>query len=457
MEEVQMPTYMYRAMTKHGQIVRNKITDSNKLNCVKRLKRNDLIPISVVPALATSTKEKKGPRNLRKGNQEMELKRIGQKRLKENTTKRKSIREKIYSKILADRKISSRDIRIFTQNFYLLKKANFNNVHALSTVVENTENPKLRLVLEDVLYGVESGEFMYTTLEYYSDIFPFIYVNMIKVGELSGSLDTSLKQAIKYLDESDALKSKLRKILIPNIGMFIGILVMLLVCVIVGVPVIQNIFETLGSTDKLPWITLWFAGVVNVLVKYWYIPVLVIAGTTAAIIFYINTPEGRYRFDNFKYIMPIFGKLIYLIDFSRLLKNILLNLQNGIRLQDALDVSKNVIKNNVMLSMIDMSINNIYIGQSWIEPFEQAKFSNPMTVEMLKIGMQTDLSEMMEKLVEYMDIDIDNTLEKIMKVLPEIAYGIVGIVLIFFVVVVLVPCIQIYMGGFLFSAYSAYI
>lgn len=295
---------------------------------------------------------------------------------------------------------------------------------------------------------------MHTTMEYYADVFPYIYVNMIKVGELSGSLDISLGQAIKYLDESEALRTKLRRILIPNLGMFIGIIIMLFVCVIVGIPAVQNIFDSIGSKEQLPWITMWFAGVVDVLMQYWYIPVLLVAGVTIGMIAYINTPYGRYRFDEFKYRMPIFGKLIYLIDFSRLLKNMLLNLQNGIRIQDSLDVSKSVIKNTVMLSMIDVAINNIYVGQSWIEPFESAKFSNPMTVEMLKIGMKTDLTEMMEKLVEYMDIDIDNTLDKIMRVLPEIAYGVVGVVLIFFVVVVLVPCVQIYMGGFLFSAYG---
>ena len=75
-----------------------------------------------------------------------------------------------------------------------------------------------------------------------------------------------------------------------------------------------------------------------------------------------------------------------------------------------------------------------------------------MITEMLKIGMQTDLSEMMEKLVEYMEIDIDNIMDKIMKVLPEVVYAIVGVVLIFFVIVVLVPCINSYMGNFLFSA-----
>ena len=452
-----MPTYIYKAVTKQGQVVRNRITESSKLNCIKRLKRNELAPISITQTLRLEKREKKKkPRNFRRMNPE--LKRIGAERAKDtNKLQKRGLKEKILSKLSIEKKITSRDIRIFTQNFYLLKKANFNNVHALSTVMENTENPSLRLIIEDILYGVESGEFMHTTMEYYSNVFPYIYINLIKVGELSGSLDLSLKQAIKYLDESEALRTKLRRILIPNIGMFIGILVLLFVCVIVGVPAIQNIFEQLGSTDELPAITLWFAGVVDFLMKTWYVWFTMITVAIVAVVMYIRTPVGRYHFDTFKYSMPIFGQLIYLIDFSRLLKNMLLNLQNGIRIQDALDVSKSVIKNNVMLSMIDVSVNNIYVGKSWIEPFEQAKFSNPMTVEMLKIGMKTDLSEMMDKLIEYMDIDIDNTLEKIMKVLPEIAYAVVGVVLIFFVVVVLVPCIQVYMGGFLFSAYSAYI
>ena len=75
-----------------------------------------------------------------------------------------------------------------------------------------------------------------------------------------------------------------------------------------------------------------------------------------------------------------------------------------------------------------------------------------MITEMLKIGMKTDLSEMMEKLVEYMEIDINNIIDNIMKVLPQVVYSIVGVVLIFFVLIVLVPALQLYMGTFLISA-----
>ena len=118
---------------------------------------------------------------------------------------------------------------VFTQNFYLLKKANFNNIHALSTIIESTENVSFKGILEDILAGVEAGENMYTTMEYYSNVFPFIYVNMIKVGELSGSLTNSLEQAVKYLDDTEALNKKLRGILIPNIIQFVLLIVMLFV------------------------------------------------------------------------------------------------------------------------------------------------------------------------------------------------------------------------------------
>ena len=295
---------------------------------------------------------------------------------------------------------------------------------------------------------------MYTTMEYYDNVFPYIYINMIKVGELSGSLTTSLEQAVKYLDETESLNKKLRSILIPNIVQFVLLIVMLIVGTLVAIPAIQSVFDEIGTEDTLPAITLWFADFLDQAILYWYIPVFIIVAIAAGIIFYVHTPRGKYNYDYFKYKMPIFGELIFALDFSRFLKAMLLNLKNGMRIQDSIEVSKNVVKNYVMLSMIETALNNILIGQSWIEPFEKSGLAKSMITEMLKIGMQTDLTEMMEKLVEYMEIDIDNILSKIMKALPQVVYAIVGVVLIFFVLVVLVPCVQVYMGNFLFSAYD---
>ena len=249
------------------------------------------------------------------------------------------------------------------------------------------------------------------------------------------------------------MTAKLRKILIPNLLQFIALIVLLFVGTIVAIPMIQNVFEQVGSTDELPAMTMWFKGVLDKLIEFWYIPTFTIIGAVVAIYAYIRTPQGKYNYHYFKYRMPVFGSLIYAIDFSRLMKAVLLNLKNGMRVQEALETSKTIANNLVMLSLIEASINNILIGQNWIEPFEQSGLSTPMVTEMLKIGMQTDLAEMMEKLLDYMEVEINNIIERVMKVLPQIVYAIVGVLLIFVTIVVLVPLINVYMGTWLFSAY----
>ncbi len=447
-----MPIFIYKAATKNGQVVTNRVEEINRFILLRRLKNNDLLPISVTQINA------RGSRTLKKQKRNVEssssiLKNIRSKEIEKSMMSRKErIKKALFSNVTSS-KITNKDLVIFTQDFYLLKKANFNHIHALSTIIESTENPSLKGILEDILLGVEAGENMYTTMEYYEGVFPPIYINMIKVGELSGSLTRALEQAVKYLDDTMELNRKIKSVLVPNLTMFLGLIVLLIGGTIIAVPSLQGVLESVGSKDQLPAMTLWFADFLDRAVAHWYIPLIVILGIASAIFFYVRTPQGKYNFHYFKYRMPVFGRLVYAIDFTRLIRAILLNIQNGMRLQDALETSKNISTNLVMMSLIESAINNILIGQSWIEPFEKAGFSAPMATEMLKIGMQTDLAEMMQKLLDYMEIEIDESMKRIMKVLPQIIYVIVGLMLIFVTIVVLVPLIQMYMGTWLFSAY----
>lgn len=445
-----MPEYNYKAITSKGQVVKNRVEDVNRNTLIKKLKNNDLLPISITQVGYNSKKPKANKRNI------MDIDDIMKQAdsaniLQGRDTARPTLKERVNLALSREEKITTRDIIIFTQNFYLLKKANFNNIHALSTIIDSTDNLSLRGVLQDILAGVEAGEYMYTTMEYYSNVFPYIYTNMIKVGELSGSLEKSLEQAVKYMETSSGTNAKLRSIIIPNAIQLILLIGILIFGVAYIIPLIQESFAAAGATTQLPAITIWFVDFCNGIAAHWYIPTIIIAGIVAVIITYINTPKGKYNFHYFKYKMPVFGSLIYAMDFSRLMKAMLLNLENGMRVQEALEVSKSVVKNYVMLSIIETAINNILIGGSWIEPFENSGLSSSMETEMLKIGMQTDLTEMMRKLVEYMEMDIENKMKRVMSVLPQIVYSIVGAALIFLVIVIIVPCIQLYMGDWLFD------
>lgn len=446
-----MPEYVYRAVDENGIVVKNRVQDKSKQNLVKKLKINGLMPIKITQVSLGKYKKGGLKRNITNIDEIMQLANSASIAPKKETRKFSTV-EKLNMSLSKTQRVTSRDLVIFTQNLYLLKKAGFNNVHALETIIQSTENPTLKGILEDILAGVESGDYMYTTMEYYSDIFPYIYINLVKVGELSGSLEESLKQAVEYLDSSNDLTKKIKKILVPNIVQFVVLIAILFFGSMYVVPIIQDIFEEVGTTDQLPSYTIAFSNFLTAVQQNWFIPTAIIAAIIAGIALYIRTPRGKYQWDYFKYRMPIFGQLIFAIDFSRLTKAMVLNLRNGMRIQEALDVSKNVVKNLVMLSIIETAINNIIVGNSWVEPFEKSGLAEPMITEMLKIGMQTDLPAMMEKLVEYMDMDIDQIIDRIVKILPQILYSIIGVIIILVTVVVLVPCIQVYMGNFLFSA-----
>ena len=182
-----MPLYIYKAVDKKGQLVRNRVEEANRYILLKKLKKNGFMPIKVTQIRMTGRSNKIGKKQ--KKNIETSgsmLKSIRDKETNMGTmSKSETLKKDVKKVFFSNLKITNRDIVVFTQDFYLLKKANFNNIHALSTIIETTENPSFKAILEDILLGVEAGENMYSTMEYYEGVFPPIYINMIKVGELS--------------------------------------------------------------------------------------------------------------------------------------------------------------------------------------------------------------------------------------------------------------------------------
>lgn len=434
-----MPVYRYTASDKSGELYQNSIEARSRLECIKVLKRNGLLPIDI----EIDTKGKKQITFLKPVETEDGGVSVG-------LAQREVDLEALKSSLVS---IKHRDVVIFLQSFLLLKKANFNNIDAINTIRKSTENYKLRVLLEKVQTGLEQGYYMYEMLEQFPKEFPYIVVNMIKVGELSGSLVESVNQAIEYIEKEHDTKTKVKKAVVPNVLTFLSVLVILIVGTLVAIPQIQDVFDQVGGQKELPKLTIAFSNFLDWLTRYWYIPTAIIAGFVFAFLSFIKSTKGKFKWDGFKYKVPVFGRLIYSLDFSKLVRSILLNLRSGLRIQDSLEISRNLVKNEVMVSMIEQSLNNIYNGESWIEPFEESGFGTAMATDMLQIGMETDLTEMMEKLLEIMDQDVELKIERVMKVLPQISYGLVGAILIFLVLVVLVPAIEMYMGDFLFDAY----
>lgn len=439
-----MVLYKYRGILKDGKSIRGKIAAKTKSEAVAKIKASKITPIEVKKS-KTDELKRKNNKKIQKEQPKINLKD------REHGKKRK-VKLTLSSDINLFQTVKPKDILVFTNNLYILKKSNFNNVQALESLYYGTENPVLKDIIEDMLLGVEEGEKMYETLQYYPKIFPLMYVNFVRVGEESGSLSKALMQARDYIETSMDLKKKIQGVLLPKILQFFLMMIALAGALLYGVPMIENVYQMFGSDTKIPEFTMLCLNATKWVIKNWYIVVGVIGAIVGVFYAFVNTTKGRYAFDKWTLHMPIFGKLITNLTIFKFFQAMLLNLKNGMRIQESLEISKNITNNYYVLSIIETSKSVLIEGGNWIDPFEEAEIFPVMALQMLKIGMETDIAEMMEKVNEYISMEINESIEKITKVLPEVSYSLLGVMIIIFVLAVLVPLMEVYMGNFMYDS-----
>lgn len=439
-----MPSYKYRVLLDTGKIARGKILALNKSQAIVSLKKENVQPISI-KRMKEPTKKYKRPdfSKVRKSNS------LPKKKKNKIDLKKLTLNDLKNTDIHPFTRVTAKDIISFVNNFYILKKANFNNIQALESLIDATENPVFKDVIEDILIEVQSGQRMYKAMEQYPNIFPLVFINFIRVGEESGTLDVALLYARDYVESSIKLKKKIRGAVIPRVLQFFGIMAMMLAAVIIGVPILQSVYDMFESSQEIPAATMAMLDFANWLLANWHIILLSIAAVVLLFIIYYSTPRGRYNVDKFLILCPVLGDLNRNITVSKFFKAMLLNLKNGMRIQESLEVSKNVTRNYYFLSAIETGKANTLAGKSWIDPFEEMKIFKPMVTQMISIGMKTDLSEMMDKVNMYIESEIDEAIARFVKVLPDVTYIFVGIALIAFTITVLVPIVNVYMGSFI--------
>lgn len=446
-----MPEYKYRGMLRNGKIVRGVMMAKNRHSLLKSLKDSRIQPIEVKAMrekLISESKKKIDHSKLDKIQKDLEKQRIAGIKKKAEISQKQSTASKLGLEINLQMP-KPKDILVMTNSMYVLKKAKFNNIATLESLYNSTQNKKLKETIENILIGVESGASIHEMMAQYPKIFPPLYINFIRVGENSGSLDMALLHARDFMESEINLKKQIKGILLPKVLMFVGIWIAMIAALLYGVPLIQNVYDMFGVQKELPPATMWALNFSKALMKYWYIVVMLIAAIYGIFKVYLSTSIGRYEWDKMKIKLPVIGTLNLNIIASKFFKAMLLNLRNGQRIQESLESAKSVTTNYYFLSLVETGKNQLQAGGSWIDPFEADKAFPVMAIEMLKIGMQSDLVEMMDKVEEYIRQEIDESIQKTIKILPDVTYVFVGILLIFFVIVVMVPLMDVYMGGFL--------
>ncbi|MCK6596482.1 MAG: type II secretion system inner membrane protein GspF [Bacteriovoracaceae bacterium] len=338
--------------------------------------------------------------------------------------------------------VSISDLALMTRQLATLLKAKIQVVEAFTALMDQTDHPKLKIVLSEIRQKVNEGSSLASALSDYPDIFNNIYVNMVEAGETSGTLEIVLLRLADFTESQMRLKNKVQSAMTyPVIMMVIGTLMIGIIFVLV-IPKLTKIF--ISRKMELPLATKICVWISDFLSGYWW--ALIIAVILGIIGFkkYIATEKGRSIFDSVTLKLPIIGEIVMMVNVSRFCSTLATLLQSGVPILPSMRIVANLIANVHMKRAVEEARTSISEGASITAPLIKSELFPPMVTHMIKLGEKSGELEPMLKIVsENYEDQVNAKLSGLTSVLEPIMMIVLGLVVAFIVFAVVVPMMDL--------------
>lgn len=339
-------------------------------------------------------------------------------------------------------KASAKDIAMMTRQLASLVKANIPLVECLGAMVEQSENPQIKLVLAQVRQDVNEGASLAKAMNKHPKVFDNIFVNMIEAGESSGTLTLVLMRLADLKEAQMRLRSKIvAGMTYPALMMFVAMVLLIAIFTFV-IPKLKNVFESMNK--KMPPITQFLMDFSDILVNYWYL--LFGGGFFGLMLFlkYINSEAGKPKWDAFQLRLPVLGPLIRMIAVTRFASTMSTLLGAGVPILTAMNIAKNLVGNTLIANAVTNARENITEGQSIAEPLRKSHQFPPLVIHMISIGEKTgELPNMLKNVAETYEEQVSTRIEGMTALLePVMIIGMGGMVG-FIVMAIFVPLLDI--------------
>jgi general secretion pathway protein F len=347
--------------------------------------------------------------------------------------------------VLRQRRVPVMELAAATRQLATLLGAGIPLDETIATVAGQQENAGLIKALNETREELLQGQALHQGLARHPRIFSNLYVNMVKVGESSGTLDQVMHRLADFLEEQSRLRSRIQSamaypVLMAIIG--IGVLFFLLTFV---VPKVTRMLEDIGQELPLP--TRILIGVSDFLSSYWWVLVLLTVAVILGFRRYLSTEEGKFQFDRRKLTLPLFGKFNLLLSTARFTRTLATLLKSGVPLLAALEIVQNLIPNRVFKQVLDDTIASIREGESLAQPLQRARIFPKMVSQMAAVGEKSgELEEMMFKVAESYEHQVDANINALLSLLEPFMILMMGVVVGFIVLAILLPIFQASQG-----------
>lgn len=330
-------------------------------------------------------------------------------------------------------RVSIRELSLMTRQLASLVKANIPLVEALTALVDQIENERLKVVVAQVRQEVNEGASLAKAIAHHPKVFDTIFVNMIEAGESSGTLGLVLLRLADLKEAQMRLRGKvISGMTYPALMMGISGLMMIAIFAFV-IPKISKIFESMNKS--MPPITQFMITVSDIVINWWFL----IAGAfffgTFTFLRYISSENGRPKWDAFKLKVPIAGPLVRMIAITRFASTMSTLLASGVPILTCMAIARNLVDNAPIAKAIAAARENITEGQSIAEPLKRSGEFPPMMIHMIAIGEKTgELPEMLQNVAETYEEQVNGKIDALTSLLEPIMIvgmgGAVGFIVI---------------------------
>ncbi len=374
-----MDTYDYEATTRDGNIVKGTIEVASESMAVERIQDMGYFPLKVKKAV-----EHENP--------------LG----------------RILSSF-QDR-ITNKDLMTFTYQLSVLLDAGFPLERSLTILTELTEKKKFQELLKEMISHVRGGKSFSDALARFPSVFPLFYVNMVKAGEAGGFIEDVISRMAVYLENSQGLRDDVRSALVYPMVILSFSCIAVIVLLTFVIPNFAEIFTDMDA--ELPLSTSILLSLSDVLIEYWWLILLSIAGAAAGIRKYISSESGRQFWDKLKFRLPVFGKLYREAAVSRFARTFGTLLDSGVPILNALQIVKGTLGNEKISEIIASVREAVRKGRSISEPLKNSDIFPPIAVHMITVGEESGkLNEMLIKVSDRFDIEVKTTVKRLLSLL----------------------------------------
>lgn len=334
-------------------------------------------------------------------------------------------------------RITTKDRIVFTRQLATLIGAGLPLSQSLSTVLEQTQNKKLQSIVQEISSSVEGGKSLSSAFAKYPDVFDAVFLSLVGAGELSGTLDDSLKRIADQQEKDAAIMSKIKGALTYPVIVLLVIAGVMGFMLIMVVPQVEKLYHDLKK--ELPFISQIMVGSANFLVHYWWIVLIVLAFTIYFFAKFIKTETGIKTFDSFKLNVPIFGMMFKKLYMARFMRTGQTLLATGVSMLDMLKITSKAVNNVIIEKSILRAADKVKGGKALSVSLQPETYILPLVPQMIKIGEQSGrIDEMMGKAAQVYEDELDEQIKTIstsiepilMVVLAVVAGGMVGAILL---------------------------